>query len=83
MEGVSEERYEKAFDETPVPMWKTGSAESIFRMDSLKNRISPSNILGHLEVELDLVAVIPQVPCDIKEFHNKRCCPAFTSIMPS
>jgi hypothetical protein len=40
-----------------------------------------SNILGRFEVELDLVAIVPQIPCNFPKLYIERWYPAFPGIL--
>jgi hypothetical protein len=39
-----------------------------------------SKILSRLQIELDLVSMIPEVPCYLQKFDNESCNPSFASV---
>ena len=49
-------------------------------MNGEHDRVTTSNVLRRLHTLLDLVAVIPQIPCNFPKFHNKRGSPSFAGV---
>lgn len=76
-----EERQKRLFEEMPVLVWETSAAKDISRADRSKQYgFTTSKILGHVKVELNLIAVVPSVPSNFPDFHDERSCAALSCI---
>jgi hypothetical protein len=71
---------ERTIEEAPVPLRQTVATEGAFRADGMDEKRLTSDILSRLQVLLDLVPVIPQVPSDFPQLDNQRRGPILASI---
>jgi hypothetical protein len=68
------------FEKTPISARKTQMAECVFGTNGEYDGVTTSNILSRLQIELDLVSIIPEVPCYLQTFDDESCSPSFASV---